>query len=289
MSLEQFMLLAVRVLVTGANGSVGSAVVERFLRDGHRVHAFVHGALDPPGGEVFRGDIADRVALAAAARGVQLVVHCAASVTADRDTSLRVNVDGMRCLVETLVAGDRPGLIHLSTVSVYDDAAGPEYDEDSAHWTSFEGEYGFAKAEAERVLTTLGRALASTVLRPALVLSMHPRSRWGPLAVERARSDEGCLLPFPELPYVHVDNLVDAIVLAARAPQARGRAYNVVEGVADTREYLAAIYGAAGKSPPSIPADAPRLRFASERIRRELEWHPPDRWREFVSLLRAPP
>lgn len=276
--------------MTGANGSVGSAVVERFLRDGDHVHAFVHGPIEPPGGDVFRGDITDRAALAEAARGVGLVVHCAASMRADLQTNLRVNAEGMRCLVEVLAAAACPRLVHLSTVSVYDDAAGPDYDEESPLWTSPEGEYGFSKAEAERILVAgSGRELPSVVLRPPLILSMHPRSRWGPLAVARARTEEGCLMPFPELPYVHVDNLVDAVVLAARARQASGRAYNVVEGVADTREYLEAVYGAAGRSAPSIPTDAPRLRFASERIRRELRWSPRDRWREFIGQLHRRP
>ena len=218
------MLPAVRVLVTGANGSVGSAVVERFLRDGHRVHAFVRGPCDPPGGEVFRGDIADRGALAAAARGVQLVVHCAASVTADRDTNLRVNVDGMRCLVETLVAGDRPRLIHLSTVSVYDDAAGPDYDEDSALWTSVEGEYGFTKAAAARVLTTVGRELDATILRPALILSMHARSRLGP-ARRRTRAVRGRLPP----------PLSRASLRSCRQPRRRHRARGALPDGASTR------------------------------------------------------
>ena len=277
-----------RVLVTGANGSVGSAVVARFLRDGHGVSAFVRGPREPPGGEVFRGDITDRFALAAAARGAELVVHCAAAVTTEAETNLRVNAGGMRCLVDTLVNAGCRRLVHLSTISVYDDAAGPDYDEESALWTSPDGTYGFSKAEAERILGS-GRSPPWVILRPSLVLSMHARSRWGPLAVARARTDDACPLPFPELPYVHADNLVDVIVLAAGAPNATGRAYNVVEGVGDTREYLAAVYGAAGRSAPPIPADAPRLRFAADRVRRELGWRPRDRWREFLSQLHPRP
>jgi nucleoside-diphosphate-sugar epimerase len=125
------------------------------------------------------------------------------------------------------------------------------------------------------------------ILRPAVVLSLHARSRWGRLAVARARAEAGCLVPFPELPHVHVDDLVDAVLLAADAADARGRAFNVVAGVADTREYLSAVYGAAGKTPPPVPADAPRLRFAARRIRDELGWAPRARWRDFLDGLYA--
>ncbi len=260
-----------RVLVTGATGNLGSAVAERFLRDGHGVRALLRTGTAPAGTEPIEGDITDLAVLREAVRGVDLAVHCAAAVS-DLETCLRVNVDGTRCLIEALAAtGRRPRLVHISTVSVYDDAAGPDYDEDSALWATAAGAYGFSKAEAERLLrTSVGRDLASIVLRPPLILSTHPRSRWGPLAIARARTEEGCLLPFPELPYVHIDNLVDAIVLAANAPVTGGRAYNVVEGVADTREYLEVIYGAAGRAVPPIPPDAPRVRFAADRVRREL-------------------
>ncbi len=231
----------VRVLVTGATGNLGSAVAERFLRDGHGVRALLRTGIAPAGTEPIEGDITDLAVLREAVRGVDLAVHCAAAVS-DLETCLRVNVDGTRCLIEALAAtGRRPRLVHISTV-----------------------------------------------LRPPLILSTHPRSRWGPLAIARARTEEGCLLPFPELPYVHVDNLVDAIVLAANAPVTGGRAYNVVEGVADTREYLEVIYGAAGRAVPPIPPDAPRVRFAADRVRRELGWAPRDRWREFIDELRRP-
>ena len=269
--------------MTGATGAVGAAVVERFQRDEHEVRALVRGAERPAGVETLRGDLTERPAVTAAVRGVDLAVHCAASRSADLAECQRVNVDGTRCLVEAL-AVERARLVHISTVSVYADAAGPSYDEDSALATTPEDAYGFTKAQAERVIRTSN--LDAVVLRPALILSMHPRSRWGPLAVARARLEPGCLVPYPELPYVHVDNLVEAIVLAARAPEARGRAYNVVEGVADTRAYLDAVYGAAGRAPPPIPPGAPRLRFAADRIRRELAWAPRDRWRDFLAELR---
>jgi nucleoside-diphosphate-sugar epimerase len=277
----------VRVLVTGATGSVGGAVVERLARDGHEVRALARGDGAPAGAEIVRGDLTDRTAVAAAARGVALAVHCAASVSNDLAEATRVNVDGTRALAEALVAAGCPRLVHVSTLSVFDDAGGPDYDEESPLWTAPDGAYGFTKAEAERLLVGgFAGVLATTILRPSLIASMHPRSRWGPRAIDRARTASACLLPFPELPYVHVDNLVEAIVLAARAPEARGRAYNVVDGVADTRAYLAAVYGAAGREAPPVPDGAPRLRFASERIRRELAWAPRDLWPAFLAELR---
>jgi nucleoside-diphosphate-sugar epimerase len=201
-----------------------------------------------------------------------------------------VNVEGVSSLVDALIAGGCRLLVHISTLSVYDDTAGPEFDEDSRLWVDPPNPdglpYGFTKAESERIIRRAeSRGLAAVILRPGLVLSMHPRSRWGPLVFERARTHAAPLIPFPELPHVHVESLADAVVLAARTPTARGRTYNAVDAVGKTAEYLAVVYGARGLPMPTIPEGAPRLRFRADRIRAELGWAPRNRWTEFVGEL----
>jgi nucleoside-diphosphate-sugar epimerase len=279
------------LLLTGATSPLGTAVAAHFTRAGHHVRALVrtpdHPA--PPATELVLGDVTDRATLFAAARDVDGAIHCAASHAADLGECRHVNVTGTHHLTDALLAcSNRPRLVHISTVSVYDDAAGPDFDEDSPRWTRAESSYGLTKAEAERTIEdAAARGLDAVILRPALILSMHPRSRWGPLAVARARASDACILPFAEVPYTDADSVVAAIALALRTPAARGRAYNVVDAVADTREYLDAVYTAAGKATPAIPPDAPRPRFAAERIRRELDFRPVDRWRERLGELRG--
>ena len=263
-------------LVTGDSGTVGSAVTRRLEREGWQVRAPDRAALG------------DARALRAIARGVGLAVHCAASRSNDLAECRRVNVEGTARLVDALVEGGCRLLVHISTLSVYDDGAGPRFDEDSALQATPGDAYGFTKAEAERVvLGAAPRGLDAVILRPGLVLSMHPRSRWGPLALERARAAPGSILPFPLVPYVDVENLAGAVLLAATIPAARGRAYNVIDGVGDGAEYLAAVYGAIGLPPPPIPLDAPRLSYSGERARQELGYAPVGRWREFLVQLAA--
>ena len=262
-------------LVTGATGTVGSGVMRRLAAAGCRVRA------------VSRRELGDPALLWRVARTSDFVVHCAGATFADLAECRRANVDTTRNLVSAALAA-RCTLVHLSTLSVYDDAAGPEFDEQSRLWTQPKSAYGFSKAEAERIVRGGGaRGLAAVILRPGLVLSMHPRSRWGPLAVERARATSGSILPFPEVPHVHVENLADAVVLAASRPAARGRAYNVVDGVGEVAEYLAVVYGTLGRPPPPVPPDAPRLRYAAEKIRAELGYAPVDRWKQFLVELRT--
>lgn len=260
----------------------------RLARDGHHVRALVRGGAEAPAGQVIAADITDPDALAAAASGVDLAIHCAAVMSPDLEESWRTNVQGTRNLIDALIGRGCRLMVHVSSISAYDDVGGPNFDEESPLWTEPTDAYGFTKAEAERVVHgAASRGLCAVVLRPGLVASMHPRSRWGPLAVARASVSPDCVLPFAEIPYVHVDNFVEAIFLAASTPAARGRVYNVVEGIADTADYLAAIYGAAGRPAPRVPPDAPRLRFRAERIRRELDWKPLNRWPAFITELRA--
>jgi nucleoside-diphosphate-sugar epimerase len=267
---------------------VGGAVAERLARDGLRVRGLVRGAGDAPCGETVRGALADRAALAAAAGGADLCVHCAAERSGDVEACRRANIEGVANLVEALRAGGCRLLVHVSTVSAYDDAGGPDFDEDSPLWTGNGDPYGNSKAESERIVTAATAVgLAAVILRPALVASMHPRSRWGPLAVDRAAAAGTSILPFPELPYVHVDNLAEAVVLAARTPAARGRAYKRRRRGRAGREYLDAVYGAIGRRAPPIPPDAPRFRYSARRIRDELGFRPVDRWPAFLTEIRS--
>jgi nucleoside-diphosphate-sugar epimerase len=281
-------LFGLRALVTGANGNVGSVVAARLAREGCQVRGMVRGADRWPGGETVRADLGDRAALINAARGADLCVNCAAEFSADAEACRRSNVEGVVNLVEALLATDCRLLVHISTISVYDDAAAPDYDEDSPLWTG-EGDhpYGPSKAESERIIAAAAaRGLVAVILRPALITSMHPRSRWGPQAIEKAAASPDSILPFPEIPHVHVDNLAQAVVLAT-TPAARGRAYNVVDRAAPGSEYLAAVYAAAGKAAPAIPPEAPVLRFRAQRIRDELGYAPIDRWQAFLAEIRS--
>jgi nucleoside-diphosphate-sugar epimerase len=282
-------LAGLRVLVTGASGNVGSTIAARLAGEGCRVRGMVRGVDPSPAGDTVHADLADRRALAAAVGGADLCVNCAAEFSGDAEACRRSNIDGVVNLVEALRAAGCRLLVHISTISVYDDDAGPDYDEDSPLWTGAgDHPYGPSKAESERIIAgAAARGLEAVILRPALIASMHPRSRWGPLAVDRAFASSASILPFPEIPHVHVDNLAQAVVLAATAPAARGRVYNVVDGAPPSSEYLAAVYAAAGKAAPANPPDAPLLRFRAQRIRDELGYAPTDRWQAFLAEIRS--
>ena len=280
------MLYDKTALVTGGSGAVGSAVLGRLRSAGARARALVRSQDPsmPADVEQIRGDLSDPLAVAHAVVGADIVVHCAASLGSDPEECHRTNVVGTSHLLRAMGAAHCHRLIHVSTVSVYDFAGRTEFDE-AAPIRSTPGQaYGYTKAQAE----TLVRAqdgLIWTILRPAVVLSMHPRSRWGPLVFTAANKDDAPIFPAPFIAYVHVDNLVEAILLSLLNPTAHNQIYNIVDGEADVLEYLSVVYRGVGRPVPRLADPKPHWRFSSERVRRELGYAPPDRWHEFLVEL----
>jgi nucleoside-diphosphate-sugar epimerase len=218
--------------------------------------------------------------------GVDAAVHCAAALSSDESVCQAVNVRGTANLVAALIAAKCRLLVHISSISVYDLPANMTVGEDCPLLSDSSASYpyGRSKADAERLVSASG--LAFVILRPAPVLSMHPTSFWGPLSLERARASRWPLFALPEFPFVHADNLAQAVLLALCSEKAVGKAYNVVDGHADTRDYLTAVAEAVGQAPPSLNPNALGMQVAGERARRDLGYSPPDRFQEFLIALR---
>lgn len=81
--------MAMKVLVLGANGQLGSTVVARLARDGHHIRAFMRrpdADVERPKVELFRGDATDEMSVVAAAMGQDAVVNAIGSGTIRRNT-----------------------------------------------------------------------------------------------------------------------------------------------------------------------------------------------------------
>lgn len=199
------------ILVTGATGFIGEAVVRRLLADGITVRAFARPDRRWPFEEHARlerafGDMRDAASLLRAARGVDGIVHLAA-VKNDDPASAAVNVDGARHLAATA-----PGfLINVSTQSVR---------------LPRKGLYASTKEEADRILEATG--IPTTTLRPSLVYAdrtsgvLGAITRFSRLPVIPVFGDG--LAPFRP---IHRDDVAEAIAIAIRRPGLRGKTYEV--------------------------------------------------------------
>ncbi len=83
-----------KVLVVGAAGKTGRVVVERAVKDGHQVTAFVHRdeGYEVPGVEVRTGDASDMAAIEAAIMGQDAVIDTVGGKTPYKHTTLEASV-----------------------------------------------------------------------------------------------------------------------------------------------------------------------------------------------------
>ena len=276
------------VLVTGVNGFVGSRVARRLAQRGHRVRALVRAGADAseldPRIEWIRGDfVEESIATRAAAGGVDAVVHCAATAGPDLELVRRVNAQGTRSMTEAARAAGVRRYVQISTVSVYA-APLPDPVTEEAPTKGSGDPYGWTKAEADAVvLEAAGRGLSAAILRPGAILGYHPTSTWAVRVPERIRNREVKLRidGMDLLPWIHVENFVDAVLLALDNDRARGRVYNAVDGHVTWRDYSDEVRAWFGTPPleilpePEVPPGAySTSRIDASRLRSELGYEP---------------
>ncbi|MBI4951201.1 MAG: NAD-dependent epimerase/dehydratase family protein [Myxococcales bacterium] len=109
------------VVVTGASGHVGGALVRALLAEGASVRALVRSDVRPLAGldvEVVRVDVADREGLGRAFRGAEVVYHAAAQISLEVGPDAAadaVNVCGTRHVVDACRGAGVRRLVHFST------------------------------------------------------------------------------------------------------------------------------------------------------------------------------
>lgn len=252
-----------RALVTGAGGFVGRRMVHRLLALDVTVRPLLRRGLLAPRTtrdrqrlEPMRGDVTDAAALRQAANGCELIFHCAwggASMAEAR----QINVEGTRAVLETAAAAGVRRVVHVSTMAVHGRALPAVLTEETP--LCFSGDaYGVSKAEGEQVAFARGRELGVEVsaLRPTLVYG--PRAPlWVLSYFERVKNEQVALIDGGEglANLVYVDDLVDAMWLAATMPAAAGEAF-LISGAAPVpwHEYLGHFAAMCGKPlPPSLP------------------------------------
>jgi nucleoside-diphosphate-sugar epimerase len=277
------------VFVTGANGFVGTHVCRRLADEGMRVRALVRSPeaaaeLQRMGVGARVGELTDEGAQAAVVRGAFAVVHTAATPAEDMAEARRVNVEATAMLVEAAIAAGCERFVHISTVSVYPlrERSG-EVDEGSPMVTSGDA-YSVSKAEADKVASAAAdRGLFTVILRPAVILGVHPRSFWGTIFPKLiaegkfAHVDEGRT----RLGYLHVSSLVDAVVASLRTEDERvkGQAFNIVDGHAEWRRYTQPFIQSPlpSLSPDQLPGFLSfRGSFSNEKAQRLLGFAPRD-------------
>ncbi|MDE2053122.1 MAG: NAD-dependent epimerase/dehydratase family protein [Xanthomonadaceae bacterium] len=250
-----------RVLVSGANGFVGSAVVRALLRHGYAVRALARpssdtASLDGMDVEIVRGDLLDPASLERALLGCEGLFHVAADYrlwARDPHEIRRTNVRGTHAI---LMAAQRCGVrrvVHTSSVAtlgLHHD--GTPSDEDTpAHLADMIGAYKRSKFLSEALVRRCARAGSDIVIvNPAAPVG--PRDRkptpTGRVILDAAR---GRMPAFVDtgLCVVHVDDVAEGQVLAYERGQ-RGRRYVLGGENMSLKAILAAVAELTGHRAP---------------------------------------
>ncbi|WP_456844453.1 NAD-dependent epimerase/dehydratase family protein [Cellulomonas sp. P5_C6] len=255
-----------RVVVIGATGNVGTAVLRR-LRSESAVDSLVavtrripQRGPAPPFDAVTRWVSCDvsrpdaRDVLVDAVRGAAAVIHLAWAIQPSHDrTYLRsTNVDGTRAVLDAVDRANVPHLIVASSVGTYASTTDDDPRDESWPATGVESSsYSSDKATVETLLDDASDASFGIArLRPSLVFQRAAgaeigRLFLGPLVPKRVLGGPIPVLPWPRglrLQGVHADDLADAYVrvVNARATGAFNVAGDGVLGAADVARVLGA-------------------------------------------------
>ncbi|MDY7230419.1 NAD-dependent epimerase/dehydratase family protein [Hyalangium rubrum] len=275
------------VLVTGANGFVGTYVVQRLREEGMRVRALVRrpearAELEQQGVETFLGELTDARAVEAAVRGARYVVHCAATGTTELAEARRVNVEATAIVTEAALAARCERFVHISTIAVYPFRNRADVVEEDTPLATEGDAYALTKVEAERVVNAVAaRGLRTVIFRPAVILGVHPTSTWGTripaliAAGQFPHVDGGRTL----LGFLHISSLVESVVRALRTHEAVGQTFNIIDGHTEWHRYTG--FFSKGALPSLPPEQAPdflsfRGSFSIEKARRVLGFVPRD-------------
>jgi GDP-4-dehydro-6-deoxy-D-mannose reductase len=293
------------LVVTGANGFVGTHVAEIAAAQGHRVWAVARESgptqrLAPFCDRYFRADLASTWNVP---EGADAIVHLAGLAAvgpsfSDPQRYIAVNSGIMSVMSEALLDADlKPRVVVVSSGAVYSPPVGKQLIGEN-HGTRPSSPYAVAKLVVEtQAAYYAGRGLDTVVARP--FNHIGPGQSRGFLV-----PDLTCALR--DLPvgssmmagslstardYTDVRDVASAYLLLALAPGHRHHVYNVATGLAHTgSEILEVIAEDLGYEVPHVsidparvrPNDPPLIAGDSTRLREEFGWHPQIRWDQSI-------
>lgn len=235
-----------KILVTGASGFVGKAVVAELVRRGHAVAAGSRRGEGLPGAPGVTLDVTDPASVLRAVAGAEpdALVHLVGIIAEEgTQTFARVHVEGTR---HVLAAAPRPvRYLHMSALGA---------DEASAS--------GYSRSKAQAEALVRGSGLDWTIFRPSLIFGPGD-DFFG--RVLRDLVSTAPVVPqigdgkFPFRP-VSVEDVALAFAEALERPETVGQTYELTGPQEYTfRELLELELGALGKRKPIVPVPLPLM------------------------------
>lgn len=279
-----------KILVTGADGFIGSHLTEALVRQGHDVRAFVlynsfnsRGWLDdaPPdvqgSFEPFAGDIRDPHGVRTAMKGCDVVLHLAALIAIpysyhSPDTYVDTNVKGTLNVVQAARELSVRKVVHTSTSEVYGTARFVPITED--HPLQGQSPYSASKIGADQMALSFFASFGTpiTILRPFNTYGPRQSARAviptiiSQIGSGRRQVKLGVLYPTRDFSFV--DDTVRGFIAAMSCDANNGMVVNIGSGfeisIGDTARTIAHLMG----KDIDIARDAERVRPENSEVER---------------------
>jgi UDP-glucose 4-epimerase len=250
-----------RVLVTGGTGFIGSHLVDRLLKEGVEVIVLDNlqgGRLENISQHLrkkklcfVQGDIRNYRLVRNLAKGVDAILHQAARVSvpesiADPVLTDDVNVNGTLNLLKASVESDVKRFVYASSCAVYGDAEVVPINEDCVPRPT--SPYGFSKLEAENYVRVFHEVfrLETVCLRYFNVYGLRQINSSYSGVITQFVNQLAKNLPLvifgdggQSRDFVHVQDVVEANMLALKVKGVEGETFNIATGIGTTINQLA--------------------------------------------------
>lgn len=173
------------ILITGANGLVGSHIMNQLLEKNKKLRCLVRNAsslIIPENKnylvEVFEGDILDVIALEEAMVGIEEVYHCAAIVSfhpKEVKQMFKINIEGTANIVNACIDAAIKKLCFISSVSALARIRVDKEVDETMNWSeeTSNSNYGKSKYLAEmEVWRGIGEGLNAVIVNPTIILGL---------------------------------------------------------------------------------------------------------------------
>ncbi|MGQ7844906.1 NAD-dependent 4,6-dehydratase LegB [Granulosicoccus sp. 3-233] len=277
-----------RVLVTGADGFIGSHLTELLLSEGHEVRALVQynslgswgwldAAAESDALEVVSGDVRDAHFCRALTQGIDVIYHLAALIAIPYSyvapsSYLDTNANGTLNLCQAALDNQVGRFIHTSTSEVYGTARHVPIDE--AHPLQAQSPYSASKIAADamamsyhcafelplsiaRPFNTYGPRQSARAVIPAIICQ---------IAAGKPEIQLGDLSPTRDFNYV--DDTCRGFLALARCPEAIGEVVNIGSNTEISIEDTLHLIRELMNSDTVFVTDEQRLRPAASEVTR---------------------
>lgn len=249
-----------QILVSGAHGFIGVKLIQFLLQQGFRVRTLTRNATKDKT-DNHSIDLGMDECPATLCANIDTIFHLAGKAHALAETHqdeaeyFQINTEGTRKLLEAAKQAGVQKFIYFSSVKAVGDSDIQPMDESVQ--APADTPYGQSKYAAEQLVLHGGYVPHPVVIRPSMVYGNTEKGNL-PRMIQAIR--RGMFPPLPEThnrrSMVHVDDVVQAAILAAEKPEAAGQIYIVTDGQAySTRQIYDWIRPVLGKS--SLNASIP--------------------------------